>query len=1073
MELEEYRKIIKNYFHESTFPLSPEEDKEKVSDNAIINRIVKEDSKIGEFIFLFALQDDTFFTRSMYYSVTDTEIEAETRKSRRILVSHINDKDQGMAALERLLKDNKDRIDYRKLLLNTIVAMDDVIQGRREGRTLSRLLKERFAAEEGSFGKDKTLAGRFERLKKEIIESLKEFKPTTYNPEMYMLELDENISSEYELRTFTWDEIMEGKNKRKPPVDVGLDSTDTKNIERLLILDDIRLIPDNFEYSEYVEKLLATRLNLPENATEIDTEVAVANIKAIIRRPDYQREISPAKYHYIALYRVLEYIESYVHADKQKFDALPEKDDVLRLAKKLKGLVDKDKKEGRGIDGAFVLCYEPDRLESQYRYDDGILFDDDGDPISPIDRVDLDDISNFYNGITAEYAARMIKDDPIVLIDLYKKKLISEVNFVEHVKKLNERDYVSILNKAYEKKVIDEKNIKEIIKNTESMDEEKLRRLGMTELKFALKHIKEVDYRNNAVLNEMLSKGIINQDLLIEQYFNGMLKIEDLTNFAKYIENSEALRDTVDYSKIKFNPEVFAQVYTQLNLKKIVNILVNKEKFSKDSLAEFKKERPYLIKECTPEQLTELQKIFILQRNLLKQLNNQEQKQFMDSLGYVACIHGIAFDLFDKGIISKGIAEQYGGTEFIEQFQKTQLIDGLRHNDLESIQNLINAYNHGRISLSKILRRYVEGTLKSEIYFAFKENRDMTDAIDMPYLLGLYDKYNKTGKKEDLEILQKYYEEFKSIVKDEELLEIINKKQLELINSRKNKNSVVTMARSGVIDKDNIVMMDLETIAQLIMSGNTLNRETAKKIFRDIDGTTKKRDKLEELFKMEILTQDEMFTILSSVYLRNEESTPEQKEIDENNMAYFMEKEYFESQYGEMGFKGDPTRHNKKGVGVIKNEQQRFPIKQRIEFLYSLDTKDSVNYKAGPAIIIQLPGKNKVIIETFGTPGKNGAKTESDLTNHCTYIVDRDVFEDIKSDIFEEKVAMTKKRRQEIESVLMYRKLIDLYNEHGKEIGMKRFRHNQYWEKSLLKYFEEPEVKEQKEVNKDDKDIDD
>ena len=87
--------------------------------------------------------------------------------------------------------------------------------------------------------------------------------------------------------------------------------------------------------------------------------------------------------------------------------------------------------------------------------------------------------------------------------------------------------------------------------------------------------------------------------------------------------------------------------------------------------------------------------------------------------------------------------------------------------------------------------------------------------------------------------------------------------------------------------------------------------------------------------------------------------------------------------------------------------------------------------------------------------------------------MDRNVFEGIKSEIFEEKVAMTKKRRQEVESVLMYRKLIDLYNEHGKEIGMKRFRHNQYWEKSLLKYFEEPEVKEQKEVNKDDKDIDD
>ena len=53
------------------------------------------------------------------------------------------------------------------------------------------------------------------------------------------------------------------------------------------------------------------------------------------------------------------------------------------------------------------------------------------------------------------------------------------------------------------------------------------------------------------------------------------------------------------------------------------------------------------------------------------------------------------------------------------------------------------------------------------------------------------------------------------------------------------------------------------------------------------------------------------------------------------------------------------------------------------------------------------------------------------------------------------------------------RKLIDLYNERGKQIGMKRFRHNQYWASSLQKYFEEPKVKEQKEVNKENKDRDD
>jgi hypothetical protein len=447
----------------------------------------------------------------------------------------------------------------------------------------------------------------------------------------------------------------------------------------------------------------------------------------------------------------------------------------------------------------------------------------------------------------------------------------------------------------------------------------------------------------------------------------------------------------------------------------------------------------------------------------------------MESLGYIAYAQGIAFELFDKGIISKSVAEKYGGTEFIKQYQKTQLIDGLRYNDLASIKNLINAYNHGRITLSKVLRKYAEGEISPEIYFAFKENRDMTDAIDMKYLLGLYDKYNKTSKNSDLEILQRYNEEFKDIVQDKELLEIINKKQLEIISSKKNsKTNIVTMARNGVIDKDNIAMMDLETIAQLIMSGNTLNRETAKEIFRDIDGTTTKRDRLEELFKKGLLTQDEMFTILSNVYVGNKDSSAEQQEIDADNMNYFFDQNYFESQYDEMVLRGEPTRHNRKNVGTIKNEQQRFPIKDRIEFLYSLDEKESVNYKAGPAIIIQLPGKNKVIIETLGTPGKNGAGTLSDLTNHCTYILSKNKFEDIKSDIFEEQVAKTKTQRKGIESVLIYSKLIDMYNNYGNAIGMKRFRHNKYWESSLSKYFEEnEESNETKQKEDHSKDIDD
>jgi len=1054
MDLKEYRKINRKYFHKDSFAISAEEDKDKVSDEAILDFITKKHPEIGRTIIGFIAKDDYFLWHAVYPILSDDELIKTSEKVQNTIKSSIKgDINASLPVLEATLRENRNKIDYRRVLLNTIVSLNGAMQ---------------YAKAEKQ---PQVNIDNMKKIKDRMAAQIKQFRPHVEDPEIYMVTppLDPSKNAA-ELVYLNWDEIIEGK-KSKQTVDLGLTSGEIKTVESILSIEDTRLIPDSWECGRHVETYLALAIDKSgREGNQIKASDGYKIVKEVLRRPEYQRVISPEKFHFLALYRALEFIESYTMASESEYEKIPDKKEILLLAKKLKALVEKDYNEGRRIDEPFTVFMDDNRVGSKYKYDSDLLID--GGIVGMLDKIGMVEIDKYYYGITRQYMKRIVEHDPTMPIDLYNMGLLAAVELNKYIIDADEKNYVLLLNNAYDKKILNENTVKALLERSGN-NKERLRRLGVAEIKFAMSRVKSATYKNNAVLDEMILAGIVNQSLLIKQYLNGMIEVEDLANFARYMKESEAIKDQVDCSKIQFNPEMLAQVYVQLNLKNIINSLANKAHFDKETIHEILKEYPGLIRDCTPEQMQEFKNTLFIQKNLLNNLDDKEQRRFMEALGLIGEVQGVAFDLYNKGIISKHIAEQFGGTEFIEQFQKTQLIDGLRHNDLESIQNLINAYNHGRISLSKILRRYVEGTLKSEIYFAFKENRDMTDAIDMPYLLGLYDKYNKTGKKEDLEILQKYYEEFKSIVKDEELLEIINKKQLELINSKKNKNSVVTMARSGVIDKDNIVMMDLETIAQLIMSGNTLNRETAKKLFRDIDETTTKRDKLEELFKMEILTQDEMFTILSSVYLRNEESTPEQKEIDENNMAYFMEKEYFESQYGEMGFKGDPTRHNKKGVGVIKNEQQRFPIKQRIEFLYSLDTKDSVNYKAGPAIIIQLPGKNKVIIETFGTPGKSGAKTESDLTNHCTYIVDRDVFEGIKSEIFEEKVAMTKKRRQEVESVLMYRKLIDMYNEHGKEIGMKRFRHNRYWESSLLKYFEEPEVKEQKEVNKDDKDIDD
>jgi len=1016
MDLKEYRELNKRYFHKDGFAINAQSDKDKIFDEEILKCIINDNPEIGRTMVGFILRDQYFLWHSFYPDFSESEVIETSKKLVRYINNRVEkDEDDSLPALETILRENRNKIDYRRLLLNTVTSVRGAIEYARQT------------------GAPQAAINKMEERRKRIIAQAKRFRPHVDDPEIYIVTPPVDSRNIAELVYISWDETIEGKSSRTV-VDLGLSNADMKNIERIFNLEDTRLIPTSWECGKNVETYLALGLNQVDTiGNQIKTEDAYAIVKEILRKPEYQRMIDSSKYHFLALYRTLEFIESYTVADEETYLKIPDKQEILVLAKKLKELVEKDYNEGKGIDEPFTVFMDDNRTNSKYRYNAEILVDTGA--AGMIDKVSVADIDNYYSGITKEYIDRLVEHDPMVSIELYQKKALSLFEFVEYIKESNEKNYIKLLNKAYDKKIINDKTIEIIVKSLGNRDEESLRKLGVAELKLILPRVKSETYANNAVLDQMFLANVINQDMLIQQYFNGMLKEEDLTSFARYIEGGEATKGTVDSSKMKFDPQALAQVYTQLNLKKIVNTLANKEHFDKALLSEFIKERPYLIKDCTPEQLEKFQKTYILQSRLLKKLNAREQKEFMDALGDVAYAQGIAYDLFNKGIISRSVAEEYGTTEFLRQYQKTQLVDGLRYNDLASIKNLLNAYNHGRISLSKVLRKYAEGEISPEIYFAFKENRDMTEAIDKAYLIGLYDKYAKTGKKNDLEVLETYYQEFKSIVTDENDLAEINKKQLELINSKKSsKNNVVTMARSGVIDKDNIVMMDIETIAQLIMSGNTLNKETAKELFRDTDGTTTKRDRLEQLFKKGLLTQDEMFTILSNVYVGNRDSSSEQQEIDADNMNYFFDQNYFESEYDEMVERTDPTRHNRKNVGTVRNEQQRFPIKDRIEFLYSLDTRESINYKAGPAIIIQLPGKNKVIMETLGTPGKNGSGTISDLTNHHTYIISRNTFEEIKDEIFESKEAITRAHRKEIESVLMYRKLIDLYNKCGKEI---------------------------------------
>ena len=150
--------------------------------------------------------------------------------------------------------------------------------------------------------------------------------------------------------------------------------------------------------------------------------------------------IDPAKYHFLALYRALEFIESYTVADEETYMGIPDKQDILVLAKKLKDLVEKDYEEGKGIDEPFTVFMDDGRVGSKYKYDAEMLVDTGAAGI--VDKVSVADVNNYYYGITREYIDRLVEHDPMVSIELYQKKALSLLEFVEYIKESNEKNYI-------------------------------------------------------------------------------------------------------------------------------------------------------------------------------------------------------------------------------------------------------------------------------------------------------------------------------------------------------------------------------------------------------------------------------------------------------------------------------------------------------------------------------------------------------------------------------------------------------------------------------------------------------
>ena len=411
------------------------------------------------------------------------------------------------------------------------------------------------------------------------------------------------------------------------------------------------------------------------------------------------------------------------------------------------------------------------------------------------------------------------------------------------------------------------------------------------------------------------------------------------------------------------------------------------------------------------------------------------------------CSAGILKLLYDEKLISKEKGMALGGKDFLDKIEKSEY-NKVFDNEKDDKSNKTLSVEEKKAE-SKNLEELFKKTIKKS---------------------KKYSKYN-------VEEFINRYNEFESKLSDEEKTkfeEKFSEYQNDLLaNSNKlYKESIISLGKNGILTKESLYEITkkenyMDVIGKLITEENAIGIDTLKYIFNDDirqeqnSGRYEKRNLLEKLFNTNNLSEDEKFSILTSVYGFHEDTSDKQKETDNDNFQYFIDKGYLTIDDISDRQNSDSESYGKKTTrsgNTIKSEQQKYPFLDRNDAYYTID-KD-VSFTRTLNAWIYLSHKfDKVAIETIGTK-KNG-KIQNDLTNHATYTMNVKTFEDMK-DVFIEKDSKNRKAINFSEVFSYYR-----LNKDGKNMG--RICHTKHWKERIKEEFTEKQkdILDKENTNKD------
>ena len=508
-------------------------------------------------------------------------------------------------------------------------------------------------------------------------------------------------------------------------------------------------------------------------------------------------------------------------------------------------------------------------------------------------------------------------------------------------------------------------------------------------------------------------------NLLKQLYENGNIDGDTINVLKEYAEKYE-IEEYCNLEMMNSNTKDLVYLYKKLNKDKIVDILKKKEKFTDEEIKEFISKDDAFEGELTREKRIELQALYKYQKDMFvakKGYKNPEELDILfNELGELSLSSAVVIDLFKEGIVDEEAAktlddnfDKFYNAYTVKKFKR----EGFK--DYKEYERLLNAYAHGKYTIRDIVKGYVNGDIPEDFYR--KIMPELQEQILKDYKPDLiFDKkdakelYTNATKKDahhsEMKKLKRYYDEYGKLLDEKqnaELVDELTQKEINEINEgRISKKILVRLGENGLLANDvlsTIVDKKMYDVIENLMQKNAIGFDKAKCLFEDQYSKDNqqytRRELLEKIFRQSSLSNEEKMNILCETYAIDDLMSEEQKNLNNENFVYFLEKglvksiENYEYEREEKLF----TKTQING-GYAKPDQEKFPLLKRMGAIKSVDKDIAVDTKNN-GFIFKSDKYGKVIIETFGKKGKKG-KIENDTTDHRTYIMDLDDYEKLK-----------------------------------------------------------------------------